>query len=116
VFLNSDLVLARNEVLFLTDGDDPPALGQQILRAHFRLKMGVIFSPYTWNLKGNLRNLRRHSFRSTESPFLFLCDHEEVFASGPLNKDCWPSESKVICALSFHNKFLPIRHMGQLGR
>jgi hypothetical protein len=39
-----------------------------------------------------------------------------VFASGPLNfKAAMPSESKVICALSLHNKSLLVRPIGQLG-
>jgi hypothetical protein len=38
---------------------------------------GVIISPYTWNLEGKLRNLRRPPFRDIEPPFLFLCNRED---------------------------------------
>jgi hypothetical protein len=38
---------------------------------------GVIFSPYTGNLEGKLRTLRRPSLRGRETPFLFFCDCED---------------------------------------
>jgi hypothetical protein len=49
-----------------------------------------------------------------KSPFLFLSMMRiRVFASGPLSfKAAMPSESKVIYALSLHNKSLPIRPTG----
>jgi hypothetical protein len=38
----------------------------------------VVFSPYTWNLEGKLRNLQRPPFRGIEMPFLFLCNCEDL--------------------------------------
>jgi hypothetical protein len=67
VFLNSNLVLAGNEVLFLADGTAPGFRG--IFQAR---PGGVIFSPHSWNPEGKLRNLKKPSFRAIVPPFLFL--------------------------------------------
>jgi hypothetical protein len=80
---------------------------------------GYLFSPYTWNLEGRLRNLKRPPFRGIESHHFSFCATVKirVFASGPLNfKAAVSAESKVICALSLYSKSLPNRPTGQSGR
>jgi hypothetical protein len=53
------------------------ALVPSLLEAHFGPDLGGIFSPYTWNLEGKLRNLKRPPFRGIGLPFLLLCNHED---------------------------------------
>jgi hypothetical protein len=75
--LNSNLGLARNEALFLTD--------RGVSQLYFHNYWGhissqswmVIFNTYTWNFKGNLRKLKRPPFRGIELLFLFLWNHED---------------------------------------
>jgi hypothetical protein len=43
----------------------------------FQARPGVIFSPYTWNLEGKLRNLKRTPFKGIEPRFLLLCSCED---------------------------------------
>jgi hypothetical protein len=75
--LNSDLDLVRNEVLFLADGDDSWLLLHHYWGHILGQILGVIFSPYTWNLEGKLRNLKRPLFRGIRMPFLFLGNCED---------------------------------------
>jgi hypothetical protein len=37
----------------------------------------VIFNPYTWNLEGKFKDLKRPPLRGIELPFLLLCNRED---------------------------------------
>jgi hypothetical protein len=67
-------------------------------------------SAHTPGLERKLRHLRNLLLRGTDSSFLLLHNHEvRILALGPLSfKAAMPSESKIICVLSFH-KSLPIK-------
>jgi hypothetical protein len=76
VFLNSDLVLVRNEVLLLAEGMAPGFNSTTTGGQFSGQPWGVIFSPYTWNLQGKFRYLRWSSLGGIELPFFFFCDCE----------------------------------------
>jgi hypothetical protein len=77
VFLNSYLSLAGNGVLFLADGGDSWLQFHHYWGHIFDQTWRVIFSSYTWDLEGKLRNLKRAPFRVIEPLFLLLCNHED---------------------------------------
>jgi hypothetical protein len=54
-----------------------PGFSSTTTGARFGPDLGGYLLPYTWDLEGKLRNLRRPSLKGIEMPFLFLCDRED---------------------------------------